>query len=226
MTITDSLHSLAYTVNNHAQATNGQYSGFINVADKSKPIHIIADRYAPTYKVSAGLVPNWPPDGKLPDLQRWSDLFALLWFHESGGAADGAGTVPGPRWIVTAQIIEGKTDTQEAIRYAHSITGKMLSEWPGNDFDPIHTPEAFYGLLGTAHGQGPGFVLTQHKNWFGQLKIDMIKSWVMNIDNPNPKIAKFYALAFSIVPVQAPVPNPQGTATTTVNGPTPTSSAG
>jgi hypothetical protein len=140
-----------------------------------------------------------------PDLQRWSDVSSLQYYHHMDGNADGTSKVPAPRWIVRSQIKPISTDTIEAIAKAHALVNREAADWPGVDFDLHTTEEAFMGLLGTTHGQGPGFFLTQHKQWFGNMEIDKIKIWLGG--------TSFY-MAFSVVPVpghqaQSPKDGPQ-----------------
>lgn len=50
---------------------------------------------------------------------------------------------------------------------------------PGCEFEPDGgTAEGFFGMPGTAHLQGIGFMLTQHEAWFGNKKIDNITAWI------------------------------------------------
>lgn len=133
---------------------------------------------------------------KAPDLQRWSDISALQYFHMMGGSEDGSGTVKAPRLMVIPQIARGPgmTDTLDTIDKAHEMLGKTLSDWPGVVFDDTNR-DVFLGVLGTAHGSGPGFFLAQHKAWFGNMKIESIQVWVVQMGSP------IYNMAFSIVPV-------------------------
>jgi len=77
-------------------------------------------------------------------------------------------------------ILEGSTDTQEVIQSACTKTGQVLGDWPGANFEmgDEKTGEAFFALLGSAHGLGTGFMLTQHKAWFGNKKVDKITVWL------------------------------------------------
>jgi hypothetical protein len=114
-----------------------------------------------------------------------------------GGSEDGIGKITPPRMMVIPQIVrgEGKTDTLDAIDKAHELIKTPLSNFPGVTFDATTSHETFLGLLGTAHGSGPGFFLAQHKAWFGNMEIESIQVWVKPAKQP------IYHMAFSIVPV-------------------------
>lgn len=125
---------------------------------------------------------------EMPELQRWSDVFALTWYHLQGGLDDGSSkNVRLPRYIVIPSLIRYKTDTQEAVIQACKITNQKLGDMPGGcEFEPDgETAEGYLGMLGTAHIQRIGFMLTQHKAWFGNKRINKITAWIKpaNTDN-------------------------------------------
>lgn len=136
----------------------------------------------------------------MPDLQRWSDVFALKWYHLQGGMNDGSSkNIRTPQYIIIPSLVRYKTDTQEAVIRACRITNQRLVDMPGGCvFHPVgDTAEGFFGMLGTAHLQGMGFMLAQHKAWFGNKRIDGITAWIRPNENDNT----IYNLLVSIADV-------------------------
>jgi hypothetical protein len=122
-----------------------------------------------------------------------------------GAPEDGSSPFKAPNWIVIPGISAAATDTRDAIDKAHELEGKTLDVWPGNTFST--DTEAGNGLLGTAHGQGPSFFLSQHKAWFGQKKIDKITAWRRSFPPSGPPSNQdlvSYNLLFEIVDVPVP----------------------
>lgn len=125
---------------------------------------------------------------EMPDLQRWSDVFALEWYHLQGGVDDGSSrNIATPRYIIIPSLVRYKTDTQEAVIRACLVTNQQLGDMPGGcEFQPIgDTAEGFFGMLGTAHLQGMGFMLAQHKAWFGNRRIEKITAWIKPKEDDN-----------------------------------------
>ncbi|KAK8075256.1 hypothetical protein PG997_009919 [Apiospora hydei] len=114
-------------------------------------------------------------DGRLNaanEVQRW-------WTHNNDWR-DGQGNTR--RELIDAALAKvGRGEWQE------------LPDWPGVDFEPSgnlnkkpYRPEteAFLGLLASAHGAGPAYLLIQYRNIFGKKRIPKIKLWKSSI-GPN-----------------------------------------
>lgn len=114
--------------------------------------------YSPAYMLKEGyknrgeaLPPDWAT--MLPDVQRWSDLTWILW-------ASLAGPKTGQlKYIFRHDIITHVTKTVIALAAGTDGEGE-IPMWPGRTFK-LGDPR-FVALLGTPHGRGIVYLLTQH----------------------------------------------------------------
>src|SRR5665213_1174131 len=80
-------------------------------------------------------------------------------------------------------FIVANDNTKNMIQTAiQGVLKTVLPVWPGLDFtvnsDGTGTyADQFYGLLGTYHAAGPGYLLAQHRALFGQVRIRTIRVW-------------------------------------------------
>ncbi|KAK7962739.1 uncharacterized protein PG986_003564 [Apiospora aurea] len=119
---------------------------------------------------------------------KWTDIAAVQWSQRA--AADG-----GLTRIYRSSI--SYNPTQVLLDAALAKVGRgdwtELPDWPGVDFEPSgnlnkkpYRPEteAFLGLLASAHGAGPAYLLIQYRNIFGKKRIPKIKLWKSSV-GPN-----------------------------------------
>jgi hypothetical protein len=127
-------------------------------------------------------------DSLFQKLERMSDLMGLLWYHTAGGPDDGSkDNIVCPKYIIRVQIAPKSSDTRSIMDLVLKKLNQKKADWPGIYYlaDVPTTGEAFNALLGTLHGAAVGFMLTQHKTWFGQKKISKITVWYRSKVNYN-----------------------------------------
>jgi len=114
----------------------------------SSPANELKDHYK---TLGEPLPEDWPT--MLPDVQRWSDLVWIMWAREAGPK------VSTLKYIFKHDVITHETREVMAQAAGANEDGD-LPEWPGKTFrlgDP-----RFEALLGTPHGRGVVYLLTQH----------------------------------------------------------------
>ena len=99
-------------------------------------------------------VPGW--EQRLPQVRKWSDVVWIIWKDKAGPDASKL------KYIIRTNI--ATPETQSIIRQAVPTSvnpedGKFVDPWPGRQFVPGATE--FNALLGTPHGKGVVWLLTQ-----------------------------------------------------------------
>lgn len=115
--------------------------------------------------------PELPPS-KLPKLKNWSDLVYFQW---ADACARAGITKRYLRYIYRANIIN--MDTLAII--ARALRTKERTKFPSwsNRVTFSMTSTAGKAILGTLHGVGPGYLLTQHKAELGNKEITEVTVW-------------------------------------------------
>lgn len=116
-------------------------------------------------------VKNPPPKKQLVPLQRWSDVVALTWSHLCQQKKQPQSNL---KWILQTNVVEGHTRqiVDEALGDYSS-----LKAWPGVTYDL--TEPTGLALLGSANGNGAGWLLAQHKGKLGTQRT-VKKIWIWN----------------------------------------------
>lgn len=125
---------------------------------------------------------NLPPlSTRLPDLRLWSDIVWLVWAKQ---ASEQKGLL---KYIFKHDI--ETADTKRIVeRAAGAGTDRFSSDWPGLKY--LRGAVEFQALLGTAHGKGVAYLITDHP----ELRLKTVES--VNIFTTNGGYA--YHLLFTL----------------------------
>ncbi|KAG8533452.1 uncharacterized protein KY384_002235 [Bacidia gigantensis] len=133
--------------------------------------------------VTIGTNTNVAPFQRVPDLQKWSQVVAIVWSHLAGNDAHNLKYIFKMGIVTTAtQQVMIEAARRQPINMQSANTFEFTTEWPGYKFGA--GSDGYAALMGTPHGVGIAYLLHEHPDQFGTKTVESITIFTNPDDYP------------------------------------------